>query len=269
MSYGLRPKSTYESIIKEVINPNLKGKVKVIDRTASNFYKSHEYTKLFNSDHIDLQNQLIDNQKEQMMTNAVNSTDGISYINQRVQEQAEREKEKKRQVLQQFSNVSSSRPVIHSMSTGQSDAEMDDADSGQSSEGMDVQDPSSSSTSLPKPKAKPLSKKSKEKAQREAEMAKARSEQTPNPYVDVITSETLHPKSTIKPKFDEVGRNTLTDKQAVLDYDHRKSYWWKHNLPYIQDQLLLRGYKFSEVGKMKTKGEMLKILHDIDLDDGI
>ena len=52
MSYGLRPKSTYESIIKEVINPNLNGKSKIIDRTASNFYKSHEYTKLFNSDHI-------------------------------------------------------------------------------------------------------------------------------------------------------------------------------------------------------------------------
>ena len=95
MSYGLRPKSTYESIIKEVINPNLNGKPKIIDRAASNFYKSHEYTKLFNSDHIDLQNQLIDNQEEQMMTSAINGNNGISYINPRVKEQAEREKEKK------------------------------------------------------------------------------------------------------------------------------------------------------------------------------
>mgnify|MGYP000712636703 FL=1 len=95
MSYGLRPKSTYESIIKEVINPNLNGKPKIIDRAASNFYKSHEYTKLFNSDHIDLQNQLIDNQKEQMMVSAINGNNGISYVNQRVQEQAERDKEKK------------------------------------------------------------------------------------------------------------------------------------------------------------------------------
>ena len=54
MSYGLIPKSTYESIIKEVINPNLNGKHKIIDRAASNFYKSHEYTKLFKSDNIDL-----------------------------------------------------------------------------------------------------------------------------------------------------------------------------------------------------------------------
>ena len=99
MSYGLRPKSTYESIIKEVINPNLNGKSKIIDRTASNFFKSHEYTKLFNSDHIDLQNQLIDNQKEQMMVSAINGNNGISYVNQRVQEQAERDKEKKKKSL--------------------------------------------------------------------------------------------------------------------------------------------------------------------------
>ena len=96
MSYGLRPKSTYESIIKEVINPNLNGEPKIIDRTASNFYKSHEYSKLFNSDHIDLQNQLIDNQKEQMMVSAINGNNSISYVNQRVQEQAERDKATKK-----------------------------------------------------------------------------------------------------------------------------------------------------------------------------
>ena len=159
------------------------------------------------------------------------------------------------------------------MSTGQSDEEMDDADSGQSSEGMDVQDPSSSSTSIPKanPKVKPLSKKSKEKASREAEKTKARKEQTANtadPYVDIL-SETLHPKPTIKPKYDEVGRNELTDKKAALDYDTRKSYWSKQNTPYIKDQLLLRGHRFSEVGKMKTKGEMLDILQGLIRDDGL
>ncbi len=76
MSYGLRPKSTYESIIKEVINPNLNGKPKIIDRAASNFYKSHEYTKLFKSEHIELQNQLIDKQKEKMKMSTKNGNKG-------------------------------------------------------------------------------------------------------------------------------------------------------------------------------------------------
>ena len=121
MSYGLRPKSTYGSIIKEVINPNLNGKSKIIDRTASNFFKSHEYTKLFNSDHIDLQNQLIDDQKEQMMVSAINGNNGISYVNQRVQEAERQKEEKKRKALEQFRNISSSSAtVVHSMSTGQS-----------------------------------------------------------------------------------------------------------------------------------------------------
>ena len=257
MSYGLRPKSTYESIIKEVINPNLNGKSKIIDRSASNFFKSHEYTKLFNSDHIDLQNQLIDNQKEQMMVSAINGNNGISYVNQRVQERAERDKEKKRSASEQIRNVSSSLPVIHNMSTGQSDDEMDDAD-----EMDDDEIPKA------KPKAKPLSKKSKEKAQRDAEKTKDRKVQTANPDVETpYVGETLHPKPTIKPKFDEVGRNTLTDKKAVLDYDTRVSYWSRQNAPYIKNQLLLRGHKFSEVGKMKTKGEMLAILHKIDKED--
>ena len=206
----------------------------------------------------------------QSRLNSNHGNNGISYINQRVQE-AERQKEaKKRPALEQIRNVSSSLPVIHSMSTGQSDEEMDDADSGQSSDGINVQDPSSSSTSIPKakPKAKPLSKKSKEKAQRDAEKAKDRKVQTANPYVETpYVDETLHPKPTIKPKFDEVGRNTLTDKKAVLDYDTRVSYWSRQNAPYIKNQLLLRGHKFSEVGKMKTKGEMLAILHKIDKDD--
>ena len=220
---------------------------------------------MFNSDHIDLQNQLIDKQKEQMMVSAINGNNGISYVNQRVQEQAERDKAKKRPALEQIRNVSSSLPVIHNMSTRQSDDEMDDADEMDYDDAPNMQDPSSSSTS--RPKVKPLSKKSKEKAQRDAEKAKDRKVQTANPYVETpYVDETLHPKPTIKPKFDEVGRNTLTDKKAVLDYDTRVSYWSRQNAPYIKNQLLLRGHKFSEVGKMKTKGEMLAILHEIDKD---
>ena len=97
------------------------------------------------------------------------------------------------------------------MSTGQSDDDMDDAD-----EMDDDEIPKA------KPKAKPLSKKSKEKAQRDAEKAKDRKVQTANPDVETpYVGETIHPKPTIKPKFDVVGRNTLTDKKAGLDNDTR------------------------------------------------
>ena len=261
MSYGLRPKSTYESIIKEVINPNLNGKSKIIDRTASNFYKSHEYTKLFNSDHIDLQNQLIDNQKEQMMVSAINGNNGISYVNQRVQEAERQKEEKKRKALEQLRNVSSSSAtVVHSMSTGQSDDEIDDDE--EMDDAPNVQDPSSSSTS--RAKAKELSRNSKKKMAREAKMVKGREEQTTeDPNV-----ETLHPKPPKQPKYDDIGINELTDKKAVLDFDTRKSYWSKRNRAYIRDQILLRGHRFGVDEKKKTHDDLLKLLHKIE-DDGL
>ena len=252
MSYGLRPKSTYESIIKEVINPNLNGKSKIIDRTASNFFKSHEYTKLFNSDHIDLQNQLIDNQKEQMMVSAINGNNGISYVNQRVQEQAERDKEKKRKALEQLGNVSSSSgaAVVHNMTTEQTDEEMDDDDA------PNVQDPSSSSTS--RAKAKELSRNSKKKKAREATMAKGREEQaTADPYV-----ETLHPKPPKQPNYDEISRNEFTYKNTVKDDETRKTHWSLKSANQVKDQLLVRGHKFSEEGKKLSKPKMLEILRD-------
>ena len=100
------------------------------------------------------------------------------------------------------------------MTTEQTDdEEMDDDDA------PNVQDPSSSSTS--RAKAKELSRNSKKKMAREAKMVKGREEQTTaDPYV-----ETLHPKPPIQAKFDEVGRNELTDENTVKDDETRKTQW--------------------------------------------
>ena len=150
------------------------------------------------------------------------------------------------------------------MSMNVDDDEMDDESTGYA---PNVQDPSSSSTSLPKAKPKPkaLSNKSKEKAQREAEMAKGRGEQTPNTadVVNVIESETTHPKPTKQPKYDKIDINELTNKNAELHYDNRRSYWSRQKRDYLKDQLLLRGHRFSHEGRVLHDG-MLKLLYLMD-----
>ena len=139
------------------------------------------------------------------------------------------------------------------MSTGQSDDEMDDADE------MDDDE-------IPKarPKVKPLSKKSKEKAARDAEKAKDRKEQTANPYVETpYVGETLHPKPTKQPKFDKIGINELTDKNAVMDSNTGKTYWSLKNVSYIKDQVLLRGHKFTEGQKLNKTILKNTLLNDL------
>ena len=85
MAYGLRRIETNDTIIGQVVNPDLSGKVKVIDRTASNFLKSHEYTELFNSDPIDIQDRLFDDKKTELFAEELKKKDaGIDYVNQRI-----------------------------------------------------------------------------------------------------------------------------------------------------------------------------------------
>ena len=114
---------------------------------------------------------------------------------------------------------------------------------------------------MKKKMAKQVAKHLPKKKAREATMAKGREEQT-------TEDETLHPKPPKQAKFDKIGINELTDKNAEMDYDARKSYWSKRNIPYIRDQILLRGHRFGVDDNKSSKLDLLKLLHKIE-DDGL
>ena len=117
MAYGLRRIETNDTIIGQVVNPDLSGKVKVIDRTASNLLKSHEYTELFNSDPIDIQDRLFDDKKAELFAEELKKKDaGIDYMNQRIKEDQTAKRTKKQKAEQAYRDALSNTPdVIDSM----------------------------------------------------------------------------------------------------------------------------------------------------------
>ena len=124
MNYGLRRIETNDTLIGQVVNPDLSGKVKVIDRTASNFLKSHEYTELFNSDPIDIQDRLFDDKKAELFAEELKKKDDISidYINQRIKEDQAAKRTKKQKAAQSYSaSLLKSPDVIDSMAAAATD----------------------------------------------------------------------------------------------------------------------------------------------------
>jgi len=101
-----------------------------------------------------------------------------------------------------------------------------------------------------------IDSKAKSKAKAEAK-AKTGGLDIPVQGTEDDSIDILNPKS----KFDETPLNTLTNRNARMDTNEKKTHWNRQNIPYLRDQLILRRVKIEKGIK---KADLVKQIFNID-----